>query len=167
MINIEELKEKMFDYFENEFMFGALTIMLNRIQQKGENAEGGKFTPYSTTPVPAFFYEAIAIRKGVQSKLKEYKEESKNLSYADFRKLAGRQTDNKDFTMTGDMWNSFNVIAVQEGLNINAEFGFLDTKQKEIYEFNNKREPSEIVDFSEQELSDFGDELVTKLMELI
>jgi predicted Zn-dependent peptidase len=69
--------------------------------------------------------------------------------------------------MTGDMWNSFNVIAVQEGLNINAEFGFLDTKQKEIYEFNNKREPSEIVDFSEQEMSDFEDELITKLSELI
>jgi hypothetical protein len=167
MIDIEELKVKMFDYFENEFMTGALTIVLNRIQQKGENAEGGKFTPYSTKPVPPFFYEAIAVRKGVTSKLKEYKEENKNLSYADFRRLAGRQTDNKDFTMTGDMWNSFNVIAVQDGFSINAEFGFLDPAQKQKYDWNNEREPSEIVDFSEQEMSDFGDELITKLTELI
>jgi hypothetical protein len=167
MINIQELKEKMFDYFENEFMVGALTIMLNRIQQRGENAEGGKFTPYSTTPVPAYWHYNAALRKGVNAKLKEYQKDNKYISYAEFRRLAGRQTDNKDFTMTGDMWNAFNVIAVPSDFEIKAEFGFLDSEQKQIYDFNNNREPSEIIDFSEQELSDLGDELVTKLMELL
>lgn len=105
----------------------ALTLMRQRVQETGINAEGNKYAPYSKKPMFAncksMTTSACARIAGSKQKRKELKwvtlkRGGKNIKlfeikggYNEFRQLHGRQTDHTDFTFYGKMWGSMKIIS--------------------------------------------------------
>ena len=156
---IERIKQDLPDRFKimvNE----SLALVVKRVQKKGLRADGSKFSKYSTTPVPAFFYHNLAKRKGATSKLEKFAKEKKYISYSDFRTLVGNRTDIKDFTMTGVMWasfHSFDVISDEKG--VETYLGFNDVEVAKRYRYNSEREGIDIGDLSEDEVDKLADSI--------
>jgi hypothetical protein len=45
----------------------AISLVRNRIQEKGENAQGSKFGNYSVGPIPEYSYKAKREKRGLQT----------------------------------------------------------------------------------------------------
>ena len=84
-------------------VIGADTAALieDRIVSKGEKAEGGKFSPYSTKPVAAFRYFGRSRNAGGEAAAKRAAKEKKGVSYKDFRQFNGLSTSFKNFQFSG------------------------------------------------------------------
>ncbi len=81
-------------------MFDATALIVNRVQQDGENAEGQKMV------------SKAKIKKGAYSE-----------KYSEFRTRKGRETDHIDLTFTGDMINSFLPEPINKGYGIGFRGG--------------------------------------------
>jgi hypothetical protein len=75
----------------------------DRIQQKGIKSDGSQMAPYSTKP----FARPSGIRG--TGKVKKYPG-----GYAEFRTKKGRQTDHRDLTLSGDMFDTWRPFAVDQ-----------------------------------------------------
>jgi len=84
----------------------ALALIQFRIQQKGQNASGVQMRTKAL------------LRSGSYSK-----------AHAKRRSERGRQTDQIDFTLDGDLFNSWNVIYAGDDV---VTAGFLDDRQADI-----------------------------------
>jgi len=84
-----------------------------RIVQTGKNAEGATFTPYSDTPVPAFFYKGKSRNSGGEAAVTALAKEGEYLSSKNFRALNGLNTSPKNFEFNGEMWRG--VVVEPEG----------------------------------------------------
>ena len=142
----------------------ALTLVKKRIQERGENAEGSKFKPYSTTPM-------LASHKGMTgsaySKVAGSKQKRKELKwvtigghklfeleggYKEFRQLHGRQTEFVDFTFSGRMWNNIKLKSSSEDHNSGiAIIGATQEEEEKKLEGNTKRK-GEIMALSNKEI---------------
>jgi hypothetical protein len=79
-----------------------------RVTNSGKDAQGGAFTPYSTTQMPSFFYFGKSRNASAEQRVQ--RSSKKTLSYKDFRTLNGLETNKKNFEFTGDMWRNFGVV---------------------------------------------------------
>lgn len=86
-----------------------------RIVQTGKNAEGETFTPYSDTPVPAFFYKGKSRNSGGEAAVTALAKKGEYLSYKNFRALNGLNTSPKNFEFTGEMWRGVVVEPEDSG----------------------------------------------------
>ena len=84
----------------------------NRVINTGESAKGGKFTPYSTKEVPAFWYRGRSVNATGEAKVRAAEKARKGVSYKDFREFNGRPTAFKNFSFTQEMWRGFGVKKV-------------------------------------------------------
>jgi len=102
----------------------ALTLLRQRVQETGVNAEGQKYKPYSTKPTLVgckTFIQKSACTALLGSKPKRKELEWRTVNghrlailpggYKQIRELQGRQTNHVDFSVTNDMWNDINVIS--------------------------------------------------------
>lgn len=142
-----------------------------RVQQNGLNSTGNKFSPYSDTKVPLFFYKNAPARvpsafARLEAKLKAGKKEGKDakVSYKDWRIANNLKVDKKNFEFTGQMWANFgtagSVRAQIEGGNIIRliiEGGNADAKKK--LAVTSWREKRSIIEPSESELKTLQSEL--------
>jgi hypothetical protein len=106
----------------------------NRVEQTQTNANGGKFSRYSSSPMLTSGNTVKS--KRVWQKMASTKDARKNLSwvtlkkggknvhlfelpggYAELRRLEGFSNPNKSFEFTGVMWDQFNVISKQSSQN--------------------------------------------------
>jgi hypothetical protein len=148
-----------------DMALNALTLIKKRVQEKGVNADGGKYKPYSTKPM--LVGGKSFIQKSAASALLGSKDKRKGLKwrtvnghklaildggYKQFREMQGRQTSFVDFTFTGKMWKDINVISKpsdhQRGLAI---IGARNEKYKDVLSGNTKRR-GDILDLSHQEI---------------
>ena len=120
-----------------------------RVLQEQTNYLEQKFSAYSKTKIPAFFYynEAIRLRKGM-SEIKAMSKRGEKLSYAGFRRLIGKTNTNKDFELTGQMWLDFGVINSSRN---SVRIGFKTSRSKKICGYNNKREGYSIIGLTKKE----------------
>ena len=103
----------------------ALTLIRQRVTEKGDNAKGQKYKPYSTK---AMLVGCSGMNKSVCNQLFASKEKRRQLEwrtvnghhlailpggYKQFRELHGRQTGYVDFMFSGRMWNNISVISNQ------------------------------------------------------
>lgn len=74
-----------------------------RIQQRGIKSNGSPMSPYST--------KAFARPSGIRGtgKVKKYKG-----GYAEFRQTKGRQTNHRDLTLSGDMFDTWRPFPVDQ-----------------------------------------------------
>lgn len=85
----------------------------NRVINTGQNADGGTFTPYSTKPVPAFWYRGRSVNAGGEAKIRAAEKKREGVSYRQFREFNGRQGAPKNFSFTNAMWRGFGVKNAQ------------------------------------------------------
>ena len=87
----------------------AKSLVQDRIQETGKDSKGGQLGIYSQTKIPAFFFFGKGT-KATDAKLKVLSKEGKKLSYADFRKLDGKQNQYVDLTFSGRMWRETGLV---------------------------------------------------------
>lgn len=85
----------------------------DRVINKGVGADGSPFSPYSTKPVPAFWYYGKSVNAGGEAKVRAKGKKGEGVSYRDFREYNGRQVSKKDFSFTNAMWRGFGVKSAQ------------------------------------------------------
>lgn len=105
----------------------ANTMIKTRVIEKGQNAEGEQYDPYSTKPMLASragmtqaAYNKVAGSKAKRKELKWVTLERAGKKvrlfeldggYKEFRELHGRQTGFVDFAFSGKMWANINVVS--------------------------------------------------------
>ena len=144
----------------------ALTLIKQRIQEKGEDAGGQKYKPYSTSPMLAnragmnvSAYNQIAGSKQKRKDLKWVTIDGHKLfevpgGYKQFRELHGRQTGFVDFSFSGRMWANVALISSPADHNSGmAVIGAKNTETNDILEGNTKRR-GDILDLSDKEIKE-------------
>lgn len=143
----------------------ALTLIKKRVQEKGVNAEGQKYRPYSTKPiligcktfVQKSACEALLGTKPKRKKLEWRTVDGHRLAilqggYKKVREIQGRQTNHFDMVVSGATWKDINLISKtpdhQRGV---AVIGARNEKYKDILSGNTKLR-GDILDVSNQEI---------------
>lgn len=135
-----------------------VALISNRVIQRGETADGGTFTPYSTTPVPAFFYFNKSRNSSANNTVKQKAKKHESLSYKDFRAINNLNTSSKNFEFTGEMWKGFGVLSVEKSsAGVIVTIGGTATVtvkgvEKDKMELNSKQEGRSIIKPSKREL---------------
>lgn len=130
-----------------------VALITNRVVQRGETADGDKFTPYSTTPVPAFFFIEKGRTSGSDNAIKQKAKKREKLSYKDFRALNNLNTSPKNFEFTGEMWRGFGVIDVQRTASgATITIGGRNTDSENRIKWNSEQEKQSIIKPSKKEL---------------
>ena len=137
-------------------VIGADTAALieDRIVSKGEKAEGGKFSPYSTKPVAAFRYFGRSRNGAGEAAVKKAAKEKRGVSYSDFRRLNGLNTNVKNFQFTGEMFQGFGVRSVKvlgQGI-VEIEIGGKNARSNLLLKAHSEREGSELTQPSQSEV---------------
>ena len=145
----------------------ALTFIKERVIEKGINAKGAKFAPYSTKPMLVgckSFIKKSVCETLLGSKPKRKKLEWRTVNehrlailpggYKKLRELQGRQADHVDFSMTNDMWNDVNVVSKpsdhKNGVAIISTKK--ESEQKKLA--GNTKRRGDILDLSTKEIDD-------------
>lgn len=81
----------------------AKSLVQDRVQETGKDKSGSQLGDYSTREIPAFFFLGKGT-KATDAKIKKLIKDKKNLSYAGFRKLDGKQNKYVDLTFSGQTW---------------------------------------------------------------
>jgi len=152
-------------------VIGADTAALieDRIVSKGEKAEGGKFSPYSTKPVPAFLYFGRSRNAGGEAAVKRAAKEKKGVSYKDFRQFNGLNTSFKNFQFSGEMFQGFGVRAVRliSSTVVEIEIGGKNSRSNLLFEAHSERENSELTAPSEKELKIISETVQTRIINIL
>lgn len=144
----------------------ALTLLRQRVQQKGENAEGAKFRPYSTK---AMLIGCKSLPQDKCNALFGSKEKRKAMEwrtvkghrlailpggYRQYRQIYGAQVNHVDFMLSGRMWANINVISNnsqhQQGV---AVIGAKNDEEKKKLAGNTKSR-GDILDLSPKEIDE-------------
>ena len=146
----------------------ALTLIKQRVQETGTDADGKRYNPYSTRPMLAnrggmtvSAYNQIAGSKDKRKELKWVTLDGHKLfevpgGYKQYRELHGRQTGFVDFSFSGRMWSNITLISSPADHNSGiAIIGTKDPKINDIIEGNTKRR-GDILDLSKKEISRRG-----------
>ncbi len=120
-----------------------------RVIHTGKDANGGTFTPYSQTKLPAFFYRSTAARVKAQNKIDALEEAGEQLSYADFRRLIGKETQFKNFQLSGEMWSQFKVVSTSP---TKTTVGFANKSAYDKANWNSNREGKNITAPNREEI---------------
>lgn len=167
-------------------------LILNRVQQRGQNSKNVSFKPYSTRPfsVPyaAFLRDnKYALNKQAITQVRRLLARPRLLphslsddeielfkgkdgvlyivfggGYKQFRKLAGRQTARVDMTLTGQMLNDFNVIPLGRKWGL----GFSNILNAKKYAQNINRRGQFLI-LSDNELLQIRDVFIDELNRII
>ena len=86
---------------------------LRIVLSKGERADGGKFSPYSTKGVAAFRYFGRSRNAAGERAVRDAAKKKQEVSYQDFRRMNGLGTSIKNFQFTGEMWSGFGVTDIR------------------------------------------------------
>lgn len=137
----------------------------DRVIETGRDGEGQAFSPYSTQPVPAFFYFERSLNQRGESAVRKAAKQRTGLSYRDFRDANNRPTDHKNFSFSQEMWRGFGLKSVQpdgSGAWSLVIGGKTPTSAQRI-EWNSEREGRSIVAPDAQELAELKANIVAHL----
>ena len=85
-----------------------------RVIHTGKDSTGNNFSPYSKTKLPAFFFKQTGARVNAASKIDALSDAGEKLSYSDFRSLIGKETQFKNFQLSGEMWSQWRVVSTSQ-----------------------------------------------------
>lgn len=112
----------------------GLAVLEERILNTGRDEDGQGFKPYSKNPLPWFFFEG---RPGVRQINDRDKDEYPDgISYADYKKLIGRDVGHVNFRLSGRMWNDIGLVETRtEAGSFKVTIGGFseEIKQRMIY----------------------------------
>lgn len=145
----------------------ANAMIKKRVIERGENAQGEQYDPYSTTPMltncSQMTQAACQKKTGSKAKRKELKwvtlkrgGKSVRLfelagGYKEFRELHGRQTGFVDFAFSGKMWANINVVSGDDEHKVGrARISTLSEEEMKKLAGNTERK-GEILNLSQEE----------------
>jgi len=131
-----------------------VSVAQQRVLDTGRDGEGQSFTPYSTAPIPAFFYLGKSRTASAEKKVKQAAKARTPLSYSDFRAINNLNTSPKTFEFTGEMWRGVGVVSVEQipdGVRI--VLGGTTKVSKDRLEWNTAREGKRIIRPSKAEIA--------------
>ena len=152
-------------------VIGADTAALieYRIVSKGEKAEGGKYSPYSTKPVAAFRYFGRSRNAGGEAAVKRAAKEKKGVSYKDFRQFNGLNTSFKNFQFSGEMFQGMGVVGVKmlSSSVLEIEIGGKNERSNLLFKAHSERENSELTAPSQKELQIISETISERIINIL
>ena len=145
----------------------ANAMIKKRVIERGENAQGEQYDPYSTAPMltncSQMTQAACQKKTGSKAKRKELrwvtlKRGGKSVrlfelagGYKEFRELHGRQTGFVDFAFSGKMWANINVVSGDDEHKVGrARISTLSEEEMKKLAGNTERK-GEILNLSQEE----------------
>lgn len=147
----------------------AAALVENRIVSKGERADGGKFSPYSTKGVAAFRYFGRSRNAAGERAVRDAAKKKQQVSYQDFRRLNGLNTSVKNFQFTGEMWQGMGVVDVRiisQGV-AEVTIGGKNTRTTFLLKVHAEREGASLTENSKSELALITDALNERLSRIL
>ena len=147
----------------------AAALVENRIVSKGERADGGKFSPYSTKGVAAFRYFGRSRNAAGERAVRDAAKKKQEVSYQDFRRLNGLNTSVKNFQFTGEMWQGFGVVdirVVSPGI-AEVTIGGTNARTAFLLKAHAEREGASLTGNSKSELALITDALNERLLRIL
>lgn len=132
----------------------AAAMVEQRIVSKGEKAEGGQLSPYSTKPVPAFLYFGKSRNAAGEKAVRDRAKKRQGVSYRDFRALNGLNVTPKNLQFTGQMWQGFGITDVRvigEGI-VEVTIGGKNPRSRLLLAAHSEREKTEVTSPSKAEI---------------
>lgn len=169
---IQRARAAMLSDFQREALKAgadAAALVENRIVTKGETAEGQKLSPYSTKPVPAFFYFNRSRNNAGEQAVRKRAKAKQGVSYKEFRQLNGLNTTNKNLEFTGEMWQAFGVkqaTILRPGV-AEVVIGGKNSRSESLLGYHSDRENTDITKPSQQEVQAVQRAIAARLTKLI
>ena len=130
-----------------------VALITNRVVQRGETADGGSFSPYSTPEVPAFFFANKSRTTSANTAIKQKAGKKETISYKEFRAINNLNTSPKNFEFSGEMWRGFGVTQIQRSPNgVTLSIGGKIKASEDRITWNSKQEGKSIIRPSKKEL---------------
>lgn len=129
-------------------------LVENRIVDKGQKADGGTLSPYSTKPVPAFFYLGKSRNNAGENAVKKKAKQKQPISYRDFRQINGLNVGHKSLEFTGEMWQGFGPVSartIRPGI-VEVTIGGRNERTSSLLGYHSDREGTNITEPSREEL---------------
>lgn len=137
----------------------------DRVINNGEKATGGKFSPYSTKEVPAFWYMGRSLNAQGEAKVKAAAKKKEGVSYKEFREFNNRPTNFKNFSFSQEMWRGFGVKKVESnGGTYTLVIGGQTPESEEKIAWMSGQEKVSIIAPTEQEKRDILRTLTNKVL---
>jgi hypothetical protein len=129
-----------------------VALITNRVVQRGEDANGAKFSPYSRNTVAAWRFWGKSRTQAAEAKVRALARARGALSYEEFRRINNLNTNIKNFEFTGEMWRKFGVIAnTSDGQRFRISLGGTTPAAQRKMDDNSDREGISIIEANEQE----------------
>ena len=160
----------------------AIAMIRGRIIERGEDAEGKKYEPYSTKPMLATkesmttgAYNNIAGSKTKRQELKwvTLKRGGKNVTffelpggYKQFRDIHGRQTGFVDFSFSNRMWANIKVVSTPSEHNSGIARIAATTPEDEKKLAGNTKRRGHILKLSKSEITYLSERLNMELTQV-
>jgi len=135
-----------------------VSLVTNRVVQRGENFKGTFFSSYSSKTIAAFRFWGKSRNQTAERKVRALSRAKGVLSYKDFREINNLKSSKKNFEFTGEMWRKFGVIRVETDTNsFSVKIGGTTTASQNKIDDNSEREGISII-----EANDFERKLAEK-----
>lgn len=147
----------------------AAALVENRIVSKGERADGGKFSPYSTKGVAAFRYFGRSRNASGERAVRDAAKKKQEVSYHDFRRMNGLGTSIKNFQFTGEMWQGMGVVDVRiisQGV-AEVTIGGKNTRTTFLLKVHAEREGASLTENSKSEIKYMTEALNERIIRII
>lgn len=130
-----------------------VALVTNRVIQRGETADGGRFSNYSETQVPAFFYFGRSRNQSGEQTVRKAAKDRKPLSYSEFRRANSLEVGFKNFEFTGAMFRGFGVQGVETSPDgVTVVIGGTNSDSAQKIEWLSQQEGRSIIQPSPDEL---------------
>lgn len=156
-----------------EISLQSLDQLKNRIQTRGEKADGSKFKAYSQAKVPYWYFAGRsrtgsdqAIRR-LKGSIKKPQGDGYHASYEQWRRANNLQTRHKDFRFTGDLWRSIKPYIRSESVGeVEIEINATNPKERQKVDWISDQQ-GEILELSPSELQQIEDDYLQRNLELL
>lgn len=150
---LENFVETQLPLYAKEVLANDLvSLVTNRVVQRGENFKGVFFKQYSSKTIAAFRFWGKSRSQAAERKVRALSRAKGVLSYKDFRDINNLKSDKKNFEFTGEMWRKFGVIRVSvSSESFSVKIGGTTTTAQEKIDDNSEREKISIIEANDEE----------------
>jgi hypothetical protein len=131
-------------------LVGLVTL---RVVNEKLNADNQPFSPYSTTPVPAYLYFGKGRTSSSDRAVSALSKKRESISYKQFREINNLESDRKNFEFTGEMFRKFEVVrSGQQGNTAFAEVGGSTPAAQNKMNWTSQQEGRSVIEWSDSEI---------------
>lgn len=158
--NLHDAERRLLSNLQRIAVTGAndlSSLIALRVVNEKQTASGGGFTPYSNTPVPAWFYRGKSRTGSADVAVSALAKKGEKISYSQFRELNNLDGANKNFEFTGEMWRGVGVTgSTVSGPVATAYIGAKTRAAQNKLKWTSEQEGRSVIEASGKELDLVG-----------